>query len=235
MEQQAIAAARPPLTEARVALLVDGDNIAADWAGQLLVRAARLGSVLVKRVYCDVGHTRNWEASAGFGLRVARIGPNAADMLLTIDAVELAHRGDLSAFVLASSDGGFAPLARYLVERGTTVLGLGGATAPPDWRKSCSRFEVLQRGAAKPTPLTTNATSATPHAAAASRPAPVVPVPNDPGAGLVADMPRFSDTDARLRALIAKEGRDGGLAIQQIGPRLNALHKLTLTSIGASG
>jgi hypothetical protein len=127
----------------KVAVLIDGDNVGVDFAESILMRARRLGQIIVKRVYVDTPHLVNWIGSGGFSLQATRVGPNAADILLTIDAVDLAHRGDLSAIVLVSSDGGFAPLARFLVERGLNVLGLGSSKSPPDWRDSCTRFEVL--------------------------------------------------------------------------------------------
>lgn len=143
MKQLAFEEPQPHRGTAKVALLIDGDNIPSDFAGQMLLRAARLGQVIFKRAYVDPHHVKNWEESAGFSLCLARSRRGAADLLLAIDAVDLANRGDLDAFVIASGDGGFAPLGRYLVERGLTVLGLGNSSAPADWRKSCTRFEVL--------------------------------------------------------------------------------------------
>ncbi len=144
MEHRAVGV-DPAGTTIRVALLVDGDNIPADRAGWLLTCAGRLGRVVVRRVYLDTHHLKNWEGSAGFGLCVARTGRGAADLMLATDAVDLFHCGDLGAVAIASSDGGFAPLARFLVERGLVVLGLGSAEAPEDWRRSCTRYEALPR------------------------------------------------------------------------------------------
>lgn len=148
MEQKAILAGEPAAARGRVALLVDGDNLAAASAGKLILRAATLGHLAVRRVYADASHLRNWESSAGFDLRFARTGRNAADILLAMDAVDLAHRGAVSAFAIASSDRDFAPVARWLVarwlvERGFAVLGLGGPVASEDWRRSCTRFEAV--------------------------------------------------------------------------------------------
>lgn len=143
MEQSAIDGFQASVERGRVALLVDGDNIAVDFAGHLLIRASGLGRVIIKRVYLDLHHFRNWESAAGFSLTAVRGGRDAADKHLLIDAVDLFHRGDLGAVVIASTDGGYAPLGRFLVERGVTVLGIGGKETPLDWRKSCTRFEVL--------------------------------------------------------------------------------------------
>ena len=62
---------------------------------------------------------------------------------MSIEAVELAHRGDIASFVLVSNDRDFGHAARWLVERGLFVMGVGGDKAPIDWRKSCSRFAEI--------------------------------------------------------------------------------------------
>ena len=46
----------------------------------------------------------------------AGTGKNASDLLLALDAVELALRGDVDHFVIASSDGDFSHLALRLRE-----------------------------------------------------------------------------------------------------------------------
>jgi hypothetical protein len=76
-----------------VALLIDGDNIPSRFAGQVITQAVRLGSVTVKRVYGRIGGLTDWQGSTGFRLIHGGTGKNAADMQLTIDAVELFHRG----------------------------------------------------------------------------------------------------------------------------------------------
>ncbi|MEZ5723187.1 MAG: NYN domain-containing protein [Paracoccaceae bacterium] len=73
----------------------------------------------------------------------AGTGKNAADLLLSIDAVELALREGYEMFVIASSDGDFSHLAIRLRETGHLVVGCGVATAPARFRTACSRFVEL--------------------------------------------------------------------------------------------
>lgn len=229
----------------RVALLIDGDNVASDFAGQVLVRAGRLGPVIVKRVYLDPHHLPNWERSAGFDLRVVRAGKNAADMLLAIEAVDLSYRRDLGAVVIVSSDGGFAPLARLLVERGLVVLGLGTATSPADWRKSCSRFEVLTPAA--PLPAAPKRTVASKRevskAAVEATPAPAAPSTDVPLLSEVSPVSRSAEAsvssaaqspdaapESRVRHLVREAG-DAGVLLSAFGNlmRLQGVTKTSLT------
>ena len=95
----------------RIAVLVDGDNINAAHAGEILSRAGKLGRVDVARVYAGLNASCEWLKTPGFRLFHAGAGKNAADILLCIDAMELALTGELSTFVIATSDGDFSHLA----------------------------------------------------------------------------------------------------------------------------
>lgn len=125
-----------------VALLIDGDNLRSSLAGRFIVMAARLGPLSIKRVYGRSAALTDWASSAGFRLIQSGPGKNAADMQLTIEAVDLAHKG-LSRFVICSSDHDFTPLAHYLRENGAMVLGIGDTRTTEDFRKACSRFEEI--------------------------------------------------------------------------------------------
>lgn len=129
---------------APVALLVDGDNLAAARAGQVLVAAGRLGRVSVKRVYADVQHLPGWTTGAtGFVHRTAGGGKNASDLLLSVEAVDLFWRDGIRHFAIASSDRDLSVVTLYLAERGAVVLGIGEAKAPAAFRHACSRFVVV--------------------------------------------------------------------------------------------
>ncbi len=124
----------------RLALFVDGDNLSAVHAGWLLAQADARGGADVARVYADVRHLPGWCGTPGYRLVHAGTGKNAADLLLAIDAVELALTTAVDTFVIASSDGDFSHLALWLRERGRTVVGLGEAKAPQGFRRACSVF-----------------------------------------------------------------------------------------------
>ncbi|MFN4098672.1 MAG: NYN domain-containing protein [Pararhodobacter sp.] len=149
-----------------VALLIDGENTPSAQAGPCIRHALALGPVTVLRVYGDARRLHGWHEAPGFRLVHAHSGKNVTDILLTIEAMELAFSGSVDGFALATNDRDFAPLAQSLRARGFPVLGLVGASAPAMFRKSCTRVIAL--------PATPTATSAQPPA-----PAPVT-VPSEP-------------------------------------------------------
>lgn len=138
-----------PVGEARrVALFVDGDNLPPSLSGPILEAAARLGPVDVRRVYAAEAGFRAWQDAAGY--RPIQVGgaKNGTDLLLSIEAVELACTGGFGAFALASDDRDFSHLAHWLRERGVHVLGLGTERSPTGWRAACSGFEIVGPAAA---------------------------------------------------------------------------------------
>lgn len=130
----------------RVAVLVDGDNLSAVHAEQILTRAAALGRVDAVRVYADANRPSDWLAMPGYRLMHAGTGKNASDLLLAIDAMELALASGIEAYVIATSDGDSAHLASRLREYGRHVLGMGEAKAPATFRAACSEFAPLAAG-----------------------------------------------------------------------------------------
>lgn len=128
----------------RVALLIDGENISSSFAGQIIVQAGLRENLLVKRVYGNATLIKGWESAPGIRLVHSGTGKNSADILLAIEAVDLAHRGKINSFVIASSDGDFSHLAHYLRENGFSVLGIGEAKAPNAFVKACSRFAWIE-------------------------------------------------------------------------------------------
>ena len=163
------------LSVERVAVLVDGDNINAMHAEQVRCAGRRLGRVDVTRVYAAANIKSDWLAAPGYRVMHAGSGKNAADILLCIDAMELALTGGIENFVIATSDGDFTHVAQRLRERGLHVLGMGEAKSPQSFRLACTTFTVLKT--AQCSIATPVAKALTP---AAKAPASVVkpPVPN---------------------------------------------------------
>ncbi|MCO6384505.1 NYN domain-containing protein [Oceanicola sp. 502str15] len=122
------------------ALLIDGDNISPRHAEALLAAAPR---PQVARLYADTPHAKPWEGIHALDLRQTGPGKNAADILLALDALELALARGYRHFTLASSDGDFSHLARRLREHHCTVTGLGEAKAPASFRNACTHFHLL--------------------------------------------------------------------------------------------
>ena len=110
----------------RVALLVDGENLPASQADAILAKAEALGDLLIRRVYgklADV-QAKGWSTAPGFRVVPATTTKNSADLLLTIDALELALDGWADCIVIASSDNDYTHVALKLRERGFPVYGL---------------------------------------------------------------------------------------------------------------
>jgi hypothetical protein len=190
-----------------VALFVDGDNLKPPLADPILNASGRLGRVDGRRVYGASNAIRAWEGAAGY--RAIQVGgaKNGTDLLLCIEAVELACKGGFDAFVLASDDRDFSHLAHWLRERGFHVLGLGTAKSPSEWRAACSAFKVLETQAASPV-------------GSLFEPAPKAAI--------------LSEADARIRDLIRAEGESGNLLFSRLGGRLWALHKMRPSTVNAA-
>lgn len=127
----------------RAALLIDGDNISARYNATLKHEAEKLGRLDVMRVYGGPCVSAEWLNTPGARFIQAGDGKNAADLLLSIDAMELALSGGIQAFAVASSDGDLTHLAHRLREKGFYLLGLGDNRAPERFRQACHVFHHL--------------------------------------------------------------------------------------------
>ncbi len=127
----------------RVAVFVDGDNLKSDRMPQVQALAAAAGRVDVCHVYGNGNSQTHWADVLGIRFVNAGCEKNAADMLLSLDAMDLCHPGVFDTVVLASSDVDFMHLAQRLRARGAEVIGVGEAKAKERFRESCTRFVVL--------------------------------------------------------------------------------------------
>lgn len=100
------------------------------------------------RVFGNLGSGSDWHAVEWVHPVLAGAGKNAADMLLTIEAMELALTQGYTRFTLVTSDGDFTHLAAYLRRRGCYVTGVGEAKTPLRFRAACSHFDELERAPA---------------------------------------------------------------------------------------
>jgi uncharacterized LabA/DUF88 family protein len=134
---------------ARIALLIDADNVTRGDVEQVVVALRQLGEATVKRAYGNWFDARlkRWEPV----LRAEVIRPiqqfnytkgkNATDMALVIDAITLLHTERPDAFAIVSSDADFTPLVTHLREHGLPVYGYGRADTPQPFRNACTAFE----------------------------------------------------------------------------------------------
>ena len=128
------------MEERRVALLVDGENLSVEAAGFLILTAAKSGVLCVKRVFGAVTRLGGWTSAPGF--RVVHVPPkkDAADLALSLDALEMALTKQVDEIVIATSDRDMALVALRLAELGVPVTGIGEAKAPDEFRRACRKF-----------------------------------------------------------------------------------------------
>lgn len=216
-----------------VAVLVDGDNLSAKYAGQIARRARALGTVTVRRVYLDAQKTSDWQGGPqGFRLMHAGTGKNASDLLLALDAMELALREGVKRFVIASSDRDFSHLALRLREYGRQVTGIGETKTPQIFRDACETFLTLPLPAApkdapqpppKPVqqPVRKAAPPPAPKAAAAPKP---VAAPKHSAA-----QPAITALDHKILELFRMQPEaKGGLRIEKLNQLMKTLHNVNI-------
>ncbi|HDR29499.1 NYN domain-containing protein, partial [Rhodovulum sp.] len=101
----------------RVAVFVDGDNVPAPHATAILTAAREWGEPHILRTYGQAQNLTPWQKVPGFRFFCAGMEKNGADLLLAIDAIELALTDPPETFVIVSSDRDFRHLAIRLRER----------------------------------------------------------------------------------------------------------------------
>ncbi len=133
-----------------LAVLVDGDNINAKHADAIMGIARQHGTPSILRVYLDAQRNAGWHDICGYRLYHAGSGKNAADLLLSLDAMEILLTNGIKTFVIASSDGDFSHLAQRLREHQAKVITVGEAKAPMTFRASGTDFvEIGSRPASR--------------------------------------------------------------------------------------
>ena len=131
------------MTYPSVALLVDGDNIPSSHAERILREAISIGELAICRTYVDTAHVSDWETSPSFRLIHSGTGKNSTDILLCIDAMDIAHSDAITHFVIASGDRDFRHLAHRLRERGKRIIGIGPVNADERFRCACTDFRTI--------------------------------------------------------------------------------------------
>jgi uncharacterized protein (TIGR00288 family) len=146
---------------ARLAVLVDADNVSPSHAAAILAELARYGVPTVKRAYGDwtTQQLTGWKSELGrhaiqpIQQFANTVGKNSTDSALIIDAMDLLYSGNLDAFAIVSSDSDFTRLATRLRESGKTVYGLGRRRTPAALQSAVDKFiflEVLREEGAEP-------------------------------------------------------------------------------------
>jgi len=147
-------------THHRIALLIDADNVSVDVLRQILHRLQLTGDRLQhRRAYGSVQKAVEFaEICRDHAIRFLPstfAGPNATDIAMAIDAVELMLRQPVDEVVIVSSDMDYSPLIVRLRELGCRVTGYGqqgksGRDIERDYERVYDSFEVVGPGKARP-------------------------------------------------------------------------------------
>ena len=152
---------------APVALLIDGDNIACDLVGPILIEAGKFGGVVIRRVYGNWAQPsmQRWKEVSQFysiqqmhHVEVNAYQKNATDIALVVDAMDLLYKDHIDHFCIVTSDSDYTPLAERLRSEGCFVLGIGRTTTSPSFSRACTTFlttEQLRPPMSQPRPVTT--------------------------------------------------------------------------------
>ena len=139
------------MEDIKFALLIDSDNISADYIKIILDELSKYGTVTYKRIYWD--WTRSNSSKWKDVLLANSINPvqqysyttgkNATDSAMIIDAMDILYSGNVDGYCLVSSDSDFTRLAARLRESGKLVLGMGEEKTPKPFISACNQFKYL--------------------------------------------------------------------------------------------
>lgn len=132
----------------KLAVLIDAENASHALTGPILLRAACYGVLAVKRAYGDWSRPRMQRFKSQlhrYAIEPVQLfnyttGKNAADIALSLDAMDLMHMGQVSGVCLVSSDSDFTPVAIRLRREDLRVYGFGGRHTPTAFVAACSAF-----------------------------------------------------------------------------------------------
>ena len=121
---------KPVVTQQRVMLLIDADNVSADVIDQAVEQVyAEHGAIHVRRAYCTaesaLANLKLFKAHSIRPIVNLSTGKNSTDISLAIDAMDLVLAERPQVVVIVSSDSDFAPLVIRLREKGCRVEGIG--------------------------------------------------------------------------------------------------------------
>lgn len=194
---------RPDAREARVAVLVDCDNVQPAILDHALRFAAQFGRVVVRRGYGNAGTLGGgrWQAklveqafTPSLQYQYAS-GKNTADIALALDAMGMLFDEMTDTFCIVTSDSDFAHLCRKLRERGALVCIVGEEKTPSALRNASDHFSEWE-----PEPTEPDAASAPPAQAKAA----AVDEPTKP---VAKRRPLFVVEAVRLMASDTSEGK----------------------------
>lgn len=137
--------------QCQVAILIDGDNVSAKYAGFIKQEASSYGNIKFFRLYGSISSptVKAWYSvmpTQGINpvLQISYAnGKSIADQALTIDAMDLLYSGEIDVFCIVSSDSDFTKLAYRLKETGKLVIGMGEQKTKESLANACDKFMIL--------------------------------------------------------------------------------------------
>ena len=140
------------MTENKLAVLIDADNVPYSNVKEMLEEIAKNGTPTIKRIYAD------WTKPTVAGWKNVLLenaitpiqqysyttGKNSSDSAMIIDAMDILYSGKVNGFCIVSSDSDFTRLATRLRETGMTVIGFGEKKTPQPFISACDKFIYLE-------------------------------------------------------------------------------------------
>ncbi len=138
--------------EIKLAVLIDGDNIASDYVKEMMEEIAKYGNPTIKRIFGDWTKPTlaKWKkvllknAIIPIQQYAYTSGKNATDSAMIIDAMDILYSGQVNGFCLVSSDSDFTRLATRLREAGMKVFGIGEKKTPSPFIVACDKFIYIE-------------------------------------------------------------------------------------------
>ena len=133
-------------------MLIDGDNTPAKYCEYIINKVAKYGRISIKRVYGNWTSPQmiTWKellkeySMKGVYVSKKTKGKNAADIELTIDAMEILNEQKVQAFCIVSSDSDFTALVTKIKEKSLFVIGVGRKQTSTSLTKACDEFIFIE-------------------------------------------------------------------------------------------
>jgi hypothetical protein len=213
-----------PQAAKRVAVLIDADNVSPRVVDEAMSAAKAHGSIILACAYrhWTDATRKGWDAGCQKH-KIQRVeqapGPNATDIALAIDAVDLLRDRGLDVICVVSGDRDFAPLAARLREsRLTAVLMADPAKVKESNRALWDAFVPLKVAPRASAPAASKPTASAP---ASPKSAPAKPR-NAPAPPQPASATLLEAVLARLADATVKKDSGGWVILNEIGKGIPA-------------
>ena len=140
------------MTDDKLAVLIDADNVPYKNVKEMLEEISRNGTPTIKRIYADwtKPNASGWKnvllenAITPIQQYSYTTGKNSSDSALIIDAMDILYSEKVNGFCIVSSDSDFTRLATRLREAGMMVMGFGEKKTPKPFISACDKFIYLE-------------------------------------------------------------------------------------------